>query len=87
MRLYAHISHNYDDRARRHFYVFAKDSCTDVPDDVGRLLLEHHPSRFCDVTDDSDPYHHDCSYYDHTMMEEPPLDRMHKPRRQKVSNG
>jgi hypothetical protein len=82
MLVYAHAYHEYIDRARRVSYVIRPGRCRELPDDLARLLLQAHPQKLCDVTDEADPGEHRCALtlYDTTVITEPPVDRAMRPR-------
>lgn len=61
MKLYAHQRHAYEDRANHRFYEWADGQVRDVPDDVGLMLLQAHPSKFCNVNGEESPESHVCS--------------------------
>ena len=46
MRLRARQQHRYYHRASRSLYLFAKGEEKEVPDEVGRTLLDAHPDKF-----------------------------------------
>ena len=89
MRLYCHRRHIYTDYARHAPWDFQPGAWREVPDELGEMLLQEHPHKFCDVSVEADPDNHVCSVtkeiveeegYRHTMMEAPPQHVMLTPR-------
>jgi len=87
MKVFAHRLHIYEDRARHSILQIPQNGWKEVPDELGHFLLEAHPMKLCDVTNETDPDAHTCpitdqerQVYEHRMMEEPTQDTMLKPR-------
>ena len=85
MRLYSHgVGHTYWDAGKKTQYGIPKEGYNDLPDEVGAILLEGHPTKLCDVTAEEDPKAHTercdkSAAFPTTMVEEPPVNRMMVP--------
>ena len=60
MLIYAHKHHRYEDIASRTVYQFDVGAVLDVPEDIGKIVQEAHPTKLCNVSHESDPSNHSC---------------------------
>ena len=61
MKLYAHEHHAYGQPGRPNFMEWAQGQVREVPDNIGVILLEVVPDKFCDVTNEVDASEHICT--------------------------
>ena len=92
MKIYTHKAHDYYDRATHVQYQFDEATVRDVPDDLATLLVNNHPTKFCDVTANPLPETHRCKLtlgYSIAPVLESPEDRMMRPAQgvQDVASG
>lgn len=81
MKLYAHCYHLYEVRRECRCQLNV-GTVTELPDDIGMAILEAHPGKVCNVTDDPLPEQHYCPLspgYRDTLVVEAPADRMMRP--------
>lgn len=85
MLIYAHKHHRYEDVASGTVYQFEAGAVRDVSDEIGRVVQEAHPTKLCDVSQESDPDNHSCSLsieeeetqtYQNTALGTPPDNRV-----------
>ena len=49
------VRHMYEDRAANVVYMIPANGCLEVPDTVGRMLIDAHPTKLCDADADEPP--------------------------------
>ncbi len=64
MKLYAHWTHTYYDRATHQQYVLPSGEWREVPEDIGRMFVEALPEKMCNVTNEGNPSNHRCATTD-----------------------
>ena len=82
MKVYIHKAHEYYDRAMHVQYQFDEATVQDVPDGLAALLVNNHPTKFCDVTAHPLPETHRCKLtpgYSVAPVLAAPEDRMMRP--------
>jgi len=79
--VYAHKQHRYEDVASGTVYQFQVGIVLDVNEEVGRVVVEGHPGKLCDVSSELKPGEHSCELsaqqtYENTALAEPPSNRV-----------
>lgn len=69
MRIYAHHSHRYEDRATHQVLSFIVGNYYQVPDELGLVLINQHESKFCDVSYELEPKLHQCGKADEAVYD------------------
>ena len=71
MLIYARVAHRYHDLGKKTSYWFPERGWTEVPDPIGRIVLEGHPTKLVNITDEPDPNEATARLNDATPAPEP----------------
>lgn len=60
MKIYGHRKHRYENMATNAVTFIPGRDWVEVPDGIGKIILEGHPDKLCDVTNEDNPSEHVC---------------------------